>query len=1175
VRAERMGLSRPAHTCLLRLKEQAEGADTRRCCGALRRGALGKLGLGRAMNTSVVPVRRLLGVPLLALALLASLLSALAPPPAEAQAAEPLDIVFSLDGSGSIDSADWALQKDGFSAAIQDQAAFPLDGSVRVGVVQWSSSVRTEIPLTPITDAASVAQLVSAIQGISQINSLTNPGDGLRHSADLLAAGNRRPADWVVCMSTDGTTNSGENLGTASAHAQAVGVDRYSVIGIQDGSFTEATANAHYGPHVFGGGTVAFARNTAEFTSLIIGTCMNDPIELVGLEVNQSIQNWENSITVIDGKRTVVRAFAQVKPGGDSERVTGRLHGTRNGSPLPGSPIAAINTGGTILVEEDVTDRRADLDASFNFVLPSTWTTGNVTLRFDGGGTSVECKEAAGPTPEDCSTTVDFKKMKRPKIKIVGVNYSSGGVNRHPTVTQRFEQGFRMESLFPVDRIDISTSALNTSWTAPPDLSDVNRRLSNQRLWDLCFSLFGCSDLYYGVVQGTGGGLANGIPGTVSSGYTRGTDNREDTGFFRNVGGHEVGHTLGLHHAVDNSLSLVNGLKRGYCGERASTSAPGHPVFGTLTGSSGSTTGPLLSALGDPDTEVWGIDTRFARNNVNDLAVVDPNVTGALLGYCWVGSPQDLWTAASEWDLLISGFESQFGTAAVPATTSGRHLVVSGAIDDLEADPQEVRFDPVGEIVADDIPVPPDGPYKVRVLAADDTVLGEVDFDIEEQHARIGPGEEEPPHTGMFVIPVPLDDDAEYAGIEVEKDGVVIGELTASDNAPTVSITAPTAGSVEDGATVLFSWDAGDADGDDVTSTVRYSPDEGVTWQTLGIDLEAEELEVDRSELASSTTAIFEVIVSDGVLSSSARSEKFTVAGDGPTILIESPLPGESFYSGIQTISMEAVVVDPIDGLIEDVTWSSDKDGVLGDEAKSTVTADTLQVGTHVLTASATNTRGETSSADVEIEVLRVAPPPTPPPPPPPGPGPAPTPPPVDVDEPTPPCPTFSDLTPARTHYDDVCAMAIDELILGFKDGTFRPGAHVTRGQVASVLARIAELEELFPPVPTFSDIAGTTHAGAIEALAEAGIGEGFPDGTFRPGATVRRDQLASLLARWLGIEGVEDGPFDDVPADNVHRQAINALHQLGIVSGTKASAFEPAAPVRRDQFAALVNRAR
>jgi 5'-nucleotidase / UDP-sugar diphosphatase len=167
----------------------------------------------------------------------------------------------------------------------------------------------------------------------------------------------------------------------------------------------------------------------------------------------------------------------------------------------------------------------------------------------------------------------------------------------------------------------------------------------------------------------------------------------------------------------------------------------------------------------------------------------------------------------------------------------------------------------------------------------------------------------------------------------------------------------------------------------------------------------------------------------------------------------------------------------------------------------------------------------------------------------------------------------FSDISEANFHYDNIVAMAEAGIILGFPDGTFRPGLSITRGQMASLLARAEGLEPAEPPYD-FTDIEGTTHAGNIQALADIGVIEGRPDGTFGPGLAIRRDQMASLVGRWLGVEQVEDGPFTDVPAANVHRRNINALAELGVMVGVTTTTFQPAANLRRDQTASVVARA-
>jgi beta-glucanase (GH16 family) len=166
----------------------------------------------------------------------------------------------------------------------------------------------------------------------------------------------------------------------------------------------------------------------------------------------------------------------------------------------------------------------------------------------------------------------------------------------------------------------------------------------------------------------------------------------------------------------------------------------------------------------------------------------------------------------------------------------------------------------------------------------------------------------------------------------------------------------------------------------------------------------------------------------------------------------------------------------------------------------------------------------------------------------------------------------FSDVSAGNVHRDNILALASAGIIVGFDDGTFRPFLNVTRGQLSSILARTAELEPAEPPY-TFTDIAGSVHAGSIQALADAGIISGFSDGTFRPSLPVARAQAASLIGRWIEVDEVADGPFTDVAPGGVHSGYINALNQLGIILGRTPTTFEPGSPLQRAQAASIVAR--
>ncbi|HUF34272.1 MAG TPA: S-layer homology domain-containing protein [Acidimicrobiales bacterium] len=120
------------------------------------------------------------------------------------------------------------------------------------------------------------------------------------------------------------------------------------------------------------------------------------------------------------------------------------------------------------------------------------------------------------------------------------------------------------------------------------------------------------------------------------------------------------------------------------------------------------------------------------------------------------------------------------------------------------------------------------------------------------------------------------------------------------------------------------------------------------------------------------------------------------------------------------------------------------------------------------------------------------------------------------------------------THEPSINALVEAGIASGFADGTFRPSVHVTRGQMATLLTNAFALP---PGDATFTDSSGT-HAAGIGAVAEAGITKGYPDGTFRPHAAVTRGQMATFLIRaleWMQAsppaEGAPEQP-DELPSE-------------------------------------------
>jgi hypothetical protein len=96
------------------------------------------------------------------------------------------------------------------------------------------------------------------------------------------------------------------------------------------------------------------------------------------------------------------------------------------------------------------------------------------------------------------------------------------------------------------------------------------------------------------------------------------------------------------------------------------------------------------------------------------------------------------------------------------------------------------------------------------------------------------------------------------------------------------------------------------------------------------------------------------------------------------------------------------------------------------------------------------------------------------------------------------------------THEAGIAAVTTAGIAQGYADGTFRPQTALTRGQMATLLANALDLPA---GEHDFTDVAGTTHEAGIAAVTTAGIAQGYADGTFRPQAALTRGQMATLLA--------------------------------------------------------------
>jgi len=171
---------------------------------------------------------------------------------------------------------------------------------------------------------------------------------------------------------------------------------------------------------------------------------------------------------------------------------------------------------------------------------------------------------------------------------------------------------------------------------------------------------------------------------------------------------------------------------------------------------------------------------------------------------------------------------------------------------------------------------------------------------------------------------------------------------------------------------------------------------------------------------------------------------------------------------------------------------------------------------------------------------------------------------------------TFSDVTSAHWAFQYVEAIADAGLTSGYPDGTYRPENPVTRAEMAVFL--LNGMGVTAPPINgshPFTDIAGHWAESYIEELFDQGITGGYPDGTYRPENLVTRAEMAVFLLKGIGVTPpAMDGshPFTDV-AGHWAEIFIEELFDQGITGGYPDGTYRPENQVTRAEMAVfLVN---
>jgi hypothetical protein len=670
------------------------------------------------------------------------------------------------------------------------------------------------------------------------------------------------------------------------------------------------------------------------------GVATGTDLHISNVEVVQAIQDLNNTVVLVAGKRTFVRVH--VASNANLEQVGARLNGFRNNQPL-GFALLPLNPGGTINVVTN--PDRANLNDSFYFELPYNWiSAGPITL--------VAEVNPFGDQPETnlnnntFSLTPNFQATHPLRVLLINYQYKWGVggtlVSASDLDLDLLESQLRR--MYPISSLIVRRRVfLDEETTSVPKASYVNTQLAALR--DI-FEGDWSGWKFYGMVSDSQGfmrGKASDIPGDSAAGPAGPPPvdwNWDTDGSYADwYGAHELGHTLGRYHAE-------------FC--NASDGVP-YPYPDAIIGGD----------AGNP-TRFYGFDHGDPANDL-PLQVIPPTWTD-IMAYC-----ANEWVSDYTYEGMHSYIQSNLPAQAVAEaddtqlaaapSLAGDFLAVYGTLDPVA----QTAALPFVSRQAQVSVVPPlvAGAYHIRLFDVGNTLLADYAFtphpnsDDEEGGATIAQIVNWVGGTRRIGI---------YSDVAVAE----IASLTVSANAPSAGTVTHTGGaSLPASGPVTVNWTASDPDSDPLTFTVLYSNNNRATWRTLASGIEATSLVLDTS-LLEGTSGIskgwFRVVADDGVLTAFADDGPFTVAGKAPGVELVSPADGSAYVYG-QTVALEGYGQDFEDGTLADakLSWSSNLDGPLG--TGHLLHTGLLSGGTHLLTLTATDSNNQVTQATVSVTI--------------------------------------------------------------------------------------------------------------------------------------------------------------------------------------------------------------
>ena len=150
--------------------------------------------------------------------------------------------------------------------------------------------------------------------------------------------------------------------------------------------------------------------------------------------------------------------------------------------------------------------------------------------------------------------------------------------------------------------------------------------------------------------------------------------------------------------------------------------------------------------------------------------------------------------------------------------------------------------------------------------------------------------------------------------------------------------------------------------------------------------------------------------------------------------------------------------------------------------------------------------------------------------------------------------------------------------LIGYADGTVKPEGKITRAEVATIFFRLLTDDaraKFWMSTNNYTDVpAGKWYNNAISTLSNMGVIGGYADGTFKPDAPISRAEFAKIAVSFSNVADLSyRGYFADVKESDWFSGFVAAAKDAGLIEGYNDGTFKPEKAITRAEVCTIVNR--